>query len=206
MISVGLDIIRLGLDGGLRPAEDQRRVHPGDQPRRPRPRAAGPGRHHPEHPQAARPLALRAVCRLPRIVLPQRRGHQRDAVLAQGPGPRPCRHAGFPGAAGPSAHDAAARSRGDPQGERPSSISSVDCLAQRARDHTTLPPEEAEQLAAADRDRASDLLDDWSKVAHELSQIGVGLQYQVEVGAAQRLLYRLPQPRTEEPAGRKAPR
>ena len=40
-----------------------RRVHPGDQPRRPRPRAAGPGRDDPEHPQAARPLALRAVRR-----------------------------------------------------------------------------------------------------------------------------------------------
>jgi hypothetical protein len=65
----------------------------------------------------------------------------------------------------------------------------VECLAQRARDHTTLPQAEAEGLKQRTRDRARDLLDDWSRVAHELSQIGVGLQYQVEVGAAPRLLY-----------------
>ena len=65
----------------------------------------------------------------------------------------------------------------------------VDCIASRARDHTTLPPEEADQLRQRVRQRASNLLDDWSKVAHDLSQSGVGLQYQVEVGAAQRLLY-----------------
>ncbi len=65
----------------------------------------------------------------------------------------------------------------------------VDCLAQRARDHSTLPPEEAERLRQRTRDRARDLLDDWSKLAHDLSQTGVGLQYQVEVGAAQRLLF-----------------
>ena len=77
----------------------------------------------------------------------------------------------------------------------------VECLARRARDHTTLPPEEAERLRQRTRDRARDLLDDWSKVAHDLSQTGVGLQYQTEVGAAQRLALRLPQPRAEEPAG-----
>jgi hypothetical protein len=65
----------------------------------------------------------------------------------------------------------------------------VDCLAARARDHTTLPPEEAERLRQRTRDRARDLLDDWSKVAHELSQTGVGLQYQIEEGGAQRLLF-----------------
>ena len=34
MISVGVDIDRLGLDGRQRAAEDDRRVHPGDEPRR----------------------------------------------------------------------------------------------------------------------------------------------------------------------------
>jgi hypothetical protein len=33
------------------------------------------------------------------------------------------------------------------------------------------------------------LLDDWSKMAVDLSQSGVALQYQQEVGSAQRLLY-----------------
>ena len=39
------------------------------------------------------------------------------------------------------------------------------------------------------RERAVDLLDEWSKIAMELNEAGAGLQYQVEVGAAQRLLY-----------------
>jgi hypothetical protein len=65
----------------------------------------------------------------------------------------------------------------------------IECLSRRARDHTTLPPEEAERLRQRTRDRARDLLDDWSKLAHELSQHGVGLQYQTEEGVAQRLLY-----------------
>ena len=73
--------------------------------------------------------------------------------------------------------------------ERTKLDKAVDCLASRARDHTTLPPEEADQLAQRVRQRASNLLDDWSKVANDLSQSGVGLQYQKEVGAAQRLLY-----------------
>ncbi len=37
--------------------------------------------------------------------------------------------------------------------------------------------------------RARDLLDEWSKTAFDLNQTGVALQYQVEVGGAQRLLY-----------------
>ncbi|MGO9463517.1 MAG: DISARM system helicase DrmA, partial [Isosphaeraceae bacterium] len=65
----------------------------------------------------------------------------------------------------------------------------VDRVAARARDQSTLSPDEAEQLRQRVRQRSSGLLDDWSKVALELSQSGVGLQYQEEVGAAQRLLY-----------------
>ena len=61
MISVGLDIPRLGTDAGARPAEDARRVHPGDQPRRAVGRPSGAGRDAAEHVQAARPIALRAV-------------------------------------------------------------------------------------------------------------------------------------------------
>ena len=83
----------------------------------------------------------------------------------------------------------APRGAGEILKERIKLDSVVDCIASGARDHTTLPPEEADQLRQRVRQRASNLLDDWSKVAHDLSQSGVGLQYQVEVGAAQRLLY-----------------
>jgi hypothetical protein len=33
------------------------------------------------------------------------------------------------------------------------------------------------------------LLDEWSKLAFDLNQAGVSLQYQTEIGGAQRLLY-----------------
>jgi hypothetical protein len=65
----------------------------------------------------------------------------------------------------------------------------IDSLADRAFGHAHLPAEEAERLKQRVRQRAKDLLDDWSKVAYELGQTGVALQYQIEVGGAQRLLY-----------------
>ena len=67
----------------------------------------------------------------------------------------------------------------------------VDALADRARECCGLDPAsaEAQQIRQRVRDRANDLLDDWSKIANDLSQSGVPLQYQTEVGSAQRLLY-----------------
>jgi hypothetical protein len=67
----------------------------------------------------------------------------------------------------------------------------VECLADRARECCNLDPtsEEAERVRQRVRDRAHDLLDDWSKMAMDLSHSGVALQYQQEVGSAQRLLY-----------------
>ncbi len=70
----------------------------------------------------------------------------------------------------------------------------VETLARRALDHSTLSTEDAEHLSRRVRDRARDLLDEWSKTAHDLSQSGVGLQYQEEVGGAQRLLYEILNP------------
>ena len=65
----------------------------------------------------------------------------------------------------------------------------VETLAERARTHAALTPEEAEALRQRVRERALDLLDEWSRIAMDLKNIGGGLQYQTEAGAAQRLLY-----------------
>jgi hypothetical protein len=66
----------------------------------------------------------------------------------------------------------------------------VEALAERAFAHSKgLPNEEKERLKQRVRERSRDLLDEWSKVAFDLNQAGVLLQYQVEVGGAQRLLY-----------------
>jgi len=39
------------------------------------------------------------------------------------------------------------------------------------------------------RDRSLDLFDEWTKIAMELQNVGGLLQYQLEAGGAQRLLY-----------------
>ena len=71
----------------------------------------------------------------------------------------------------------------------PGSTSWSNAWPERARDHTTLPPEEAERLRQRVRDRARDLLDEWSKVAHELSQTASACNTRPRRRAAQRLLY-----------------
>ncbi len=71
--------------GRERPAQGHGRVHPGDEPRRPRvPRSRRSGAHVGA---AARPLALRDLRALPRDVLPTRRGAVGHAVLAARDGP-----------------------------------------------------------------------------------------------------------------------
>ncbi len=65
----------------------------------------------------------------------------------------------------------------------------VDTLAERALGHSTLPPDEADLLRRRVRERTLDLLDEWSKEAMELANVGVGLQYNpTEAGGAQPLL------------------
>ena len=75
--------------------------------------------------------------------------------------------------------------------ERPKLDFVVETLADRARECCGLDPAspEAQQIRQRVRDRANDLLDDWSNIANDLSQTGVALQYQTEAGSAQRLLY-----------------
>ena len=65
----------------------------------------------------------------------------------------------------------------------------ADALAERARRCVGLPPAEADEVRQRVRDRARDLLDEWLKIAMELNQVGAGLQYQVELGKDPRLLY-----------------
>lgn len=65
----------------------------------------------------------------------------------------------------------------------------VAALAERARRHAPLGTEEAEAVARRIRERADDLFDEWAQIAHDYQDQGVRLQYQAEVGGAQRLLY-----------------
>jgi hypothetical protein len=64
----------------------------------------------------------------------------------------------------------------------------VEALAARAAAHGET-PQEADSLRQRVRERAVDLLDEWSHIAHEFESQGAQLQYQIEAGAAQRLLY-----------------
>ena len=65
----------------------------------------------------------------------------------------------------------------------------VEALTERARDHVPMSDADANALRQAVRDRVIDLLDEWSGIADDYAKSGVNLQYQREVGAAQRLLY-----------------
>jgi hypothetical protein len=65
----------------------------------------------------------------------------------------------------------------------------VEVLGDRAHAHAQLPPAEADALRQRLRDRAKDLLDEWSRITMDLSSVGGQLQYQSEMGVAQRLLH-----------------
>jgi hypothetical protein len=67
----------------------------------------------------------------------------------------------------------------------------VQALADRAFTHAKdLPQEEKERLRLRVQERARDLLDDWAKVAQDYQNVGTGLQYNpIEAGGAKQLLY-----------------
>jgi hypothetical protein len=74
--------------------------------------------------------------------------------------------------------------------ERPSLDYAVAALSERAFAHSKdLSDPEREQLRQRVRERSQNLLDEWTRIARDLNDTGGKLQYQVEVGAAQRLLY-----------------
>lgn len=64
----------------------------------------------------------------------------------------------------------------------------IEALAARAAAYAET-PEQSAALRQRVRVLAIDLLDEWSHIAHELQTQGVQLQYQIETGAAQRLLF-----------------
>lgn len=65
----------------------------------------------------------------------------------------------------------------------------VQALVARAEQHARLGVVDAKRLADRVRMRAQELLDIWNRIANGFHQNGTRLQYQQEVGAAQRLLY-----------------
>jgi len=65
----------------------------------------------------------------------------------------------------------------------------VQALTLRAESHADLPPEETRRLRERVRERSLDLLDEWARIAQKLDDVGGTLQYQIEAGGAQRLLY-----------------
>lgn len=74
--------------------------------------------------------------------------------------------------------------------ELPKLTFALERLADRALEtHQDSSSADAEQLRLTVRERATDLLDEWSSIAKTLQENGGALQYQTEVGAAQRLLY-----------------
>ena len=71
---------------------------------------------------------------------------------------------------------------------RPGMEPLLDALAERASEHAMLPAEEREALAARVRARGADLLDSWAKIATYKHSKGAGLQYAAEVSSAPPLL------------------
>jgi len=75
-------------------------------------------------------------------------------------------------------------------GELPRLDFAVEKLSERALvTHQDSSSDDAEELRKRVRERCKDLLDEWSTIAKELHDAGGALQYQTETGSAQRLLY-----------------
>jgi hypothetical protein len=82
--------------------------------------------------------------------------------------------------------------------ERNALDSVVQSLSDRAASHATLEPADSEALRQGVRDRAKDLFDDWSKIAHDFHNLGTALQYNpAEAGAARPLLHDFLDPELE---------
>jgi hypothetical protein len=74
--------------------------------------------------------------------------------------------------------------------QRPVLDKSLACLEHRAKNHRkTFSTEELKALGQSVQEKVADLLDEWARIALDLNNTGVALQYQREIGSAQRLLY-----------------
>ncbi len=73
-----------------------------------------------------------------------------------------------------------------------------EVLGRRAERHDKLPPMEAEALRQKLKARAGDLLDVWEVLAHEQHNTGAGLQYARETGGAPPLLYQPTDPELQK--------
>lgn len=73
--------------------------------------------------------------------------------------------------------------------ERPNLAFVEEAIVERARSQPGLSAAEVDAFGTRVRNRVRDLLDEWSRIAHDYQVNGVPLQYQVEEGGAQRLLY-----------------
>jgi len=86
--------------------------------------------------------------------------------------------------------------------ERPTLDSSLVCLEQRAKEHrsksSTVNDEDRERTRRSVHEKVGDLLDEWGRIALDLSNAGVALQYQREIGGAQRLLYEFLDPELKQ--------
>jgi len=81
----------------------------------------------------------------------------------------------------------------------------VDALVSRAESHADLSPQDQTRLKNRVKERSLDLLDEWSHIASDTNNIGGQLQYQLEQGNARRLLYEFLNPdlQNESPRFRK---
>jgi hypothetical protein len=84
--------------------------------------------------------------------------------------------------------------------QRPTLDKSLVCLEQRAKEHRSksFSASDVEQLRQSVHEKVGDLLDEWGKIALDLANSGVALQYQREIGGAQRLLYEFLDPELKQ--------
>ncbi|MCC7338740.1 MAG: hypothetical protein IT422_26900 [Pirellulaceae bacterium] len=83
--------------------------------------------------------------------------------------------------------------------EMPKLTFAIEQLADRALEtHPNSSSEEAGNLRKIVEERAKDLLDEWNRIAKDLQDAGGALQYQTEEGGAQRLLYEFLNPELKQ--------